>query len=1128
MFSSVFSPPHSPISNLPEHNSSSRLKKFIFPVLLFLCSCPLFATGTGLLPGDSSLVANICADEFYVFNGDTLNQPGTYTATYVASDGSDSTVTLLLSVFPLYGDSVSASICAGGYYDFYGSRLADPGVYSVVLTSSHGCDSIITLSLSVLPAYQTFVNAGICSGSSYFFHGSTLTTTGTYGATLTAENGCDSLIILDLQVVDYFDIQLNERICSGGSYLFGGELLTQTGVYIDSLIAAGGCDSVVTLQLQVLPPVSVNLFAGVCTGYSYIFRGDTLTQSGSYVYQTTSGCDSIITLTLQVGDYLETNISATVCPGEAYDFNGQLLTAEGIYTDSLQAAGGCDSVIVLNLSVLPELNTLFDVNICPGESFFFEGADITDPGVYTSVYTAENGCDSTIVLNLSYYPANSDTVTAVICEGENYELYGQIFSQTGVYSFIYSTQYGCEATVTLILTVRQPSVTEESVTICQGELFFYGGVVLSQSGDYQFQFEDTYGCDSLVTLHLDVRPVTQTSVSVEICQGELYSLGGVDYDAPGIYLIDLISSYGCDSLVILKLTVIPDIRRTLQERICHGETYEFEGQTLTSDGTYTATYQASSGCDSIITLFLSVLPSYQTDYDAAICEGESYLFEGDTISQAGFYSRTWQAQNGCDSVITLALAVLPLSGSSASVSICEGDTYPFNGENLTAAGTYTATLTGQNGCDSVATLVLSVFPVYQTNIDAAVCSGEGYPFAGQLLSQSGVYNLALQSVNGCDSIVTLNLTVLPVYNAQSEASICAGESYWFVDTFLTASGTYQITYQSQSGCDSTITLVLNVLPDVVNTLDVSTCNGEPYIYAGDTLVQSGNYIFVFPNGAPSGCDLSVELHLTINQPVPPTVIAGAVCEGDSLSLGGETFSDPGTYTLNYSTAAGCDSVLVLQLAVIPAVSSSLQVILCPGESYPYGGSILSDPGIYTFSFTSAFGCDSVVTLTILYQTPPVLSVTSSGGTLAVTGGQGMYQWINCANNEFIPGATGSTFSPSQSGSYAVSTSENGCTSISSCVSVIISSTDDLPDTESWLLSPNPTSGAAVIRWSEATRAESRLEVTDASGRLIYSQKIPAGSDQTEFDLSGYPSGVFNVRIISGTGVISKKLVKARI
>ncbi|MFM8490296.1 MAG: hypothetical protein ACKOCH_28460, partial [Bacteroidota bacterium] len=179
--------------------------------------------------------------------------------------------------------------------------------------------------------------------------------------------------------------------------------------------------------------------------------------------------------------------------------------------------------------------------------------------------------------------------------------------------------------------------------------------------------------------------------------------------------------------------------------------------------------------------------------------------------------------------------------------------------------------------------------------DVTVCANEGYPFAGQLLSQSGVYNLTLQSENGCDSVITLNLTVLPVYNTQFETSICSGESYWFVGEFLTASGTYQHTYQSLSGCDSTVTLVLNVLPDAVNTLNVLTCNSEPYIYAGDTLSQSGAYLYSFPNGAVSGCDSVLTLNLTVFPPASSTLNV-TVCEGDSYSFNGENLTAAGTYT----------------------------------------------------------------------------------------------------------------------------------------------------------------------------------------------------------------------------------------
>jgi hypothetical protein len=96
------------------------------------------------------------------------------------------------------------------------------------------------------------------------------------------------------------------------------------------------------------------------------------------------------------------------------------------------------------------------------------------------------------------------------------------------------------------------------------------------------------------------------------------------------------------------------------------------------------------------------------------------------------------------------------------------------------------------------------------------------------------------------------------------------------------------------------------------------------------------------------------------------------------------------------------------------------------------------------------------------------------------------------------------------------------------VNVSVSSVEDLSVIENWSLFPNPTSGIARIRWNEATREVSRLEVTDSGGRLVYTVNIPTGSDQIEFDLSAYPSGVFNIRVISNAGVFTKKLVKTRI
>jgi hypothetical protein len=95
----------------------------------------------------------------------------------------------------------------------------------------------------------------------------------------------------------------------------------------------------------------------------------------------------------------------------------------------------------------------------------------------------------------------------------------------------------------------------------------------------------------------------------------------------------------------------------LNETICNGDTYLFDGTFLSDPGNYTATLVAANSCDSIVDLFLEVAPVYITDFTDTICEGEFILFDGNEIDSSGFYSANYLSVSGCDSVITLALTV---------------------------------------------------------------------------------------------------------------------------------------------------------------------------------------------------------------------------------------------------------------------------------------------------------------------------------------------------------------------------------------------------------------------------------------------------------------------------------------
>ena len=232
--------------------------------------------------------------------------------------------------------------------------------------------------------------------------------------------------------------------------------------------------------------------------------------------------------------------------------------------------------------------------------------------------------------------------------------------------------------------------------------------------------------------------------------------------------------------------------------------------TLTQDTTLTANFERAV---------------YTQEIHHAICEGSAYTENGFNANEAGTYTQNLQTIDGCDSIVTLTLTVNPVENTNLMAAICEGSAYTENGFNVSEAGTYTQNLQTVNGCDSIVTLTLTVNPVESTTLSAAICEGATYTENGFNVSEAGTYTQNLQTVNGCDSIVTLTLTVNPAYNITIDASINEGETYEENGFSESEAGTYVHTLQSEFGCDSVITLNLTVnssLNDVVaNAIEVS-------------------------------------------------------------------------------------------------------------------------------------------------------------------------------------------------------------------------------------------------------------------------------------------------------------------
>ena len=450
----------------------------------------------------------------------------------------------------------------------------------------------------------------------------------------------------------------------------------------------------------------------------------------------------------------------TICEGTTYDFHGRDLTQAGTYSDTLQTINGCDSVIVLTLSVNHVATTPLSATICNNETYDFHGRDLTQAGTYSDTLQTINGCDSVIVLTLSVNPVASTPLSATICSNEAYDFHGRDLTQAGTYSDTLQTINGCDSVIVLTLSVNPVATTPLSATICSNETYDFHGRNLTQAGTYSDTLQTINDCDSVIVLTLSVNPVYHDTINAAICEGSVYTENGFNESEAGTYTQNLQTVNDCDSVIVLTLSVNPVYHDTINAEICEGSVYTENGFNVNEAGTYTQTLQTINGCDSIITLNLTVNSALTSIIDAEICEGTTYSENGFEQSEAGTYTQTLQTSNGCDSIVTLNLSMKPNSTTTFTATVCEGTVYTENSFNASETGIYTRTMESANGCDSTITLDLTVNPSYQIGVLAIINRGETYTNFGFNESEAGTYTQHLQTVDGCDSTIMLTLVVM--------------------------------------------------------------------------------------------------------------------------------------------------------------------------------------------------------------------------------------------------------------------------------------------------------------------------------------------------------------------------------
>lgn len=615
--------------------------------------------------------------------------------------------------------------------------------------------------------FSWFVNASSVAASQNDTLLWPLNQTGSLSITLRYQKKNDSLcsdrITRNMTVFPVFNDTLDTAICSGDSIRIFGVFRKQTDTFIHRASSEQGCDSITVVRLQVYPVYSDTLVRRICQGDSSSIHGVFRKGSGDYLFTglTGKGCDSFSVIRLIVDSNYEFRRSFLLCSGDTLRMHGKSYTNSGTFTDSFKSQFGCDSVYVSTIGILPTYSDSSSLTICSGDSARIHGIFRYSSGVYTLTTKSKDQCDSTSVISLQVNPAFLLSFRDTLCSGDSIRLHGKFQNQSGIFDSLYRTTRGCDSFVRHILTVNPRYSIQDAFSFCDGDSVKVHNRVFKSSGNFRTSFKSLLACDSIYDTEITVHPVYANNLFVGLCGGDSLLFDGVFRNRTGVYPGLFKTLKGCDSMVSLHLTVDSIIQMFPSFEICKGDSLFLGGQFRKENGIYVDRFTATKGCDSIVSSRLTVNRDTFYVLNDTLCFGEVYSFNGVQHTQSGTHEARLKTIKGCDSIIVLNLHVYPLNTAQQSFSLCSGDSVKVVERFLKVAGNYVDTLIGQNGCDSILTTRIDVLRKDEISITDTLCAKDSVIIGGQIIRRSGLYTEALTNQLGCDSITEYRLFFRP-------------------------------------------------------------------------------------------------------------------------------------------------------------------------------------------------------------------------------------------------------------------------------------------------------------------------------------------------------------------------------
>lgn len=314
-----------------------------------------------------------------------------------------------------------------------------------------------------------------------------------------------------------------------------------------------------------------------------------------------------------------------------------------------------------------------------------------------------------------------------------------------------------------------------------------------------------------------------------------------------------------------KITVKQITYGTFRVSACDSCTWINNETYTVSTSTPTVTLRNADGCDSVVSLQLTIYNGIHGSIDKTVCD--SYTWHGITYTNSGTMTYSYTDNNGCISDSTLHLTIRQSTHNSETRTEC--DSYVWHGATYNANCTRTYTYTNGQNCQSTDTLHLTIKHSTTGTDTKTACDSYSWIDGNMYANSTSTPTVTLRNAEGCDSIVTLHLTIGHSQHTSQSQSACDSYTWQTSGVTYTESGTKVFRHTpDQYGCVNTDSLHLTIVEANHSVFQVAEC--EEYEWHGNVYTKSCTAVYSYSDDE-GVCDNSDTLHLTIYDAHRPDV-----------------------------------------------------------------------------------------------------------------------------------------------------------------------------------------------------------------------------------------------------------------